>query len=87
MNSVDVNSLKHVTTYNSLNPTLTSIATSIINNSNSNNDKTVVTSNLTASQLLSCIHQANAMMINPMHAIADTGATSLFVMEGTKCKN
>ncbi len=85
MNSIDVNSFKRVTTYNSLYPTLTSIAASIINDSNSNDDKTVVTSNLTASQSSSCIHQDNAMMINPMHAIADTGATSLFVMEGTKC--
>jgi hypothetical protein len=27
------------------------------------------------------------MMINPTHTVADTGATSLFVMEGTNCKN
>jgi hypothetical protein len=87
MNSIDVNSLKHVTTYNSSYPTLTSIAASIINDSDSNDDKTVITSNLTASQLLSHIHQTNAMMINPTHAIADTGATSLFIMEGTNCKN
>jgi hypothetical protein len=68
-------------------PTLTSIAASIINDSNSNNDKTVITSNLTASQLPSRIHPANAMMINPTHVIVDTGTTFLFVMEGTNCKN
>jgi hypothetical protein len=87
MKSIDVNSLKRVTTDNSLYPTLTSIAASIINDSNSNDDKTVVTLNLNASQLPSRIHQANAMMINPTHAVVDTGATSLFVMEGTNCKN
>jgi hypothetical protein len=87
MNSVDVNSLKRVTTGNSLYPTLTSIAALIINDNNSNNDKTVITSNLTASQLPNRIHQANAMMINPTHAVVDTGATSLFVMKGTNCKN
>jgi hypothetical protein len=87
MNSIEVNSLKYVTTYNSLYPTLASIAASVINNSNSNDDKTVVTLNLTASQSLSRIHQANTMMIYPTHAIVDTSATFLFVMEGTNCKN
>ena len=87
MNSVDISSLKRVTSYNSLYPTLTLITTSITNNSNSNNDKTVVTLNLTTSQSLSHKHQANTMMINPTHAVADTGTTSLFVMEGTNCKS
>jgi hypothetical protein len=87
MNSIDITLIKCVTTDNSLYPTLTSIATLIINDNDSDDDKTVVTSNLTASQLPSHIHQANAMMINPTHAIADTGATSLFIMEGTNCKN
>ena len=32
-------------------------------------------------------HSANAMSINPAHAIADTGATSIFVMKGTKVQN
>ena len=32
-------------------------------------------------------HRANAMSINPAHAIADTGATSVSVMKGTKVQN
>jgi hypothetical protein len=27
------------------------------------------------------------MMIKPTHAVADSGATSVFVLEGTPCKN
>ncbi len=29
----------------------------------------------------------NAIAIAALHAIADTGATSIFIMEGTPCKN
>ena len=32
-------------------------------------------------------HSANAMSINPAHAIADTGATSVFVMKDTQVQN
>jgi hypothetical protein len=31
--------------------------------------------------------QVHAMIIKPTYAVADTGATSVFVMEGTPCKN
>jgi hypothetical protein len=49
-------------------------------------EKTVVTQNsFITRQPLS--KQAHAMMIKPTHAIANTGTASVFVMEGTPCKN
>jgi hypothetical protein len=51
-----------------------------------NDYKTVVTLNSSAAK--QCLSkQANAMMIKPTHAIADTGAASAFVLERTPCKN
>jgi hypothetical protein len=48
--------------------------------------KTVVTSNSSTSR--QCLtEQVHAMMIKPTHAVANTGTTSVFVMEGTPCKN
>ena len=51
--------------------------------SHDNDDATVITSNRTGPT-----HQyANAMGIAPTHAIADTGATSIFVMAGSPANN
>jgi hypothetical protein len=51
-----------------------------------NDEKTVVT--LNSSTTRQCLSkQVHAMMIKPTHTITDTGTTSVFVMEGTPCKN
>jgi hypothetical protein len=51
-----------------------------------NDEKTVVTLNSSATrQYLS--KQVHAMMIKPTHAVANTGATSVFILERTPCKN
>ena len=47
---------------------------------NNNDIKTVVVSNCTS-------HQANTMMVAPTHAVANTGATAIFIMEGTPVHN
>ena len=47
------------------------------------NDITVVASNCATATP----HLANAMCINPTHAIADTGATSVFVIAGAPAHN
>ena len=49
-------------------------------------DVTVVTSN-TSLPRPAVEHHALGMMINPSHAIADTGATSLFLTKGAPCLN
>jgi hypothetical protein len=51
-----------------------------------NDKKTVVTSN--SSTTWQCLSkQVHTMMIKPTLATANTGATSVFLMEGTPCKN
>ena len=45
-----------------------------------NDNKTVNASNCTS-------HQANAMMVAPTHAVVDTGATVIFIMEGMPVHN
>jgi hypothetical protein len=49
------------------------------------NNATVITSN--CSTPLQCLECANAITIATTHAIADTGATSFFIMKGTPVKN
>jgi hypothetical protein len=49
-------------------------------------DVTVVTSNKSLPRT-AVEHHALGMMINPSHAIADTGATSLFLTKGAPCLN
>ena len=82
--NVDVNSVKRVIHTNSSYPThmnlnLTCVTDTIIED----DDHTVITSNCDDNVQ----HRANAMNINPHHAIADTGATSIFVMAGTPVDN
>ncbi len=48
-------------------------------------DATVITSN--HSTPLQCLECTNAIQIAATHAIADTGATSIFIMKGTPIKN
>ncbi len=51
-----------------------------------NDKKTIVT--LTSSTTRLCLfEQLHAMMIKPTRTVTDTGATSVFVLEGTPCKN
>jgi hypothetical protein len=51
-------------------------------------DKTVITSNTNGShKLCGIITQSRKPSIPPTHAVADTGATSVFVLKGTKMKN
>jgi hypothetical protein len=45
-----------------------------------NNNITVLTSNCTTA------HHAGAMLIKPPHVVADTGATSIFIMDSTPTK-
>jgi hypothetical protein len=45
------------------------------------NDVTVLASNCTTA------HHAGPMLINPTHAVANTGATSIFILEGIPTKN
>ncbi len=50
-----------------------------------NNNATIITSNCkTKYKKVEC---ANTITIAPTHAIADTGATSIFIMKGTPVKN
>jgi hypothetical protein len=51
-----------------------------------NYNNTIITSNSSATR--QCLSkQAQAIMIEPNHAVANTGATSVFVLEGTPCRN
>jgi hypothetical protein len=51
-------------------------------------DKTVITSNISGShELCGVITQPRKPSIPLTHAVADTGATSVFVLKGTKMKN
>ena len=50
-----------------------------------NDDTTIVASN--CSKKIKRLEYANAIAIAALHAIADTGATSIFIMKGTPVKN
>jgi len=51
-------------------------------------DKTVITSNISGShELCGVVMQPKKPSIPPRHAVADTGATSVFVLKGTNMKN
>jgi hypothetical protein len=51
-------------------------------------DKTVITSNISRShELCGIITQPRKPAIPPTHAVADTGATLVFVLKGTNMKN
>ena len=80
--NVNVNSINSVTQY-SLYPNPNHVCLPSHNNIGGDNNITVVTSNCTTSGL----HNANAMRINPTHAIANTGATSIFVMAEAPAHN
>jgi hypothetical protein len=61
------------------------VAVSIVGVANNDNEPVVILNSSATRQCLS--EQVHAMIIKPTHAVADTGATSVFVMEGTPCKN
>jgi hypothetical protein len=85
MNSVNVNSVKCISLYYLLYHTQNIMVANIVSMVD-NDEKAIVTSNSSATK--KCLSkQADALMIKPTHAIADTGATSVFVLEGTPCKN
>jgi hypothetical protein len=81
--NIDDNSVKSVTQYYSSYPAPNQLCLSSANCADNDDEPTVVASNCTASDL----HHANAMCIDPTHAIADTGATSIFVMAGSPASN
>jgi hypothetical protein len=86
MNSINVNSVKCVNSYYLSYPTQNIIvAVSIVGVVDDGNEPAVILNSSATRQCLS--EQVHAMMIKPTHAVADTGATSVFVMEGTPCKN
>jgi hypothetical protein len=78
--NIDVNSLKSVTQLYSLYPTPDQLCLASTHCANDNDNITIIASNCTTSGE----HHANAMQIASMHVVADTGATSVFVMAGKK---
>ena len=51
-------------------------------------DKTVITSNISGSyELCGVVMQPKKPLIPPTHAVADTGATSVLVLKRAKMKN
>ncbi len=84
MNSVNDNSVKCVSPYYLQCPTQ-NIMVAVAGCMADDDQKTVVTSNSSATR--QCLSkQAHAIMIKPTHIVANTGATSVFVLEGTSCK-
>jgi hypothetical protein len=81
--NIDANSLKSVTQFYSLYPTPNHLCLASTHCANNDDNIIIVASNCTTSGE----HHANAMQIALMHAVANTGATSVFVMAGTPAKN
>jgi hypothetical protein len=81
--NIDVNSVKRVMQNYSSYPTQINLSLTSAEWVDDNNDITVVASNCTSTTE----QHANAMNIAPTHAIADAGATSIFVMAGTPADN
>jgi hypothetical protein len=61
------------------------VATNVIGLAD-DDEKTIIILNSSANKK-GLPKQANALMIKPTHAVANTGATSFFILEGTPCKN
>ncbi len=82
MNDVVLNSLTSVDFCYSLDPTH-DYASLVAANANPMDEDniTVLASNCTTA------YHAGAMLIKPSHVVADTGATSVFIMDGTPTKN
>ncbi len=79
-----LNSLKRVLAYRkSPYPTKYLLLAATSSDDDVDDDITVVTSNTT----LAPDHVALGMMVNPAHAIADTGTTSIFLTKGAPCLN
>jgi hypothetical protein len=81
--NIDVNLLKSVTQFYSSYPTPNQLCLASTHCANNNNDIIIVASNCTTSGK----HHTNAMQIASMHAVANTGATSVFVMADAPAKN
>ncbi len=82
MNDVALNSLTSVDSCYSLDSTH-AYASLVAANANpmDDNDVTVLASNCTTP------YHAGAMLINPTHAVANTGATFIFIMDSIPTKN
>jgi hypothetical protein len=79
-----LNSLKRVLAYRkSPYPTKYLFSAATSSNDDVDDDITVVTSNTTPASK----HVALGMLVDPAHAIADTGATSIFLTTGAPCLN
>jgi hypothetical protein len=79
-----LNSLKRVLAYRkSPYPTKYLFLATTSSNDDVDDDITVVTSNTTPAT----DHLALGMMVDPAHAIADTGATSIFLTRDAPCLN
>jgi hypothetical protein len=81
--NIDVNSLKSVTQFYSSYPTPNQLCLALTHCAGNNEDITIVASNCTT--LVK--HHANVMKITSTHVVADTGATSVFVMAGAPANN
>jgi hypothetical protein len=81
--NIDVNSLNSVTQIYSLYPTPTQCCLASTYGAEGDEDVTIVASNCASA----VENHVNAMQIAPTHAMADTGATSIFVMTGAPVDN
>jgi hypothetical protein len=81
--NIDVNSLKSVTQFYSLYPTPIQLCLASTHCVADSDDITIIASNCTTSGE----HHANAVQITLTHVVANTGATSVFVMAGAPAKN
>ncbi len=81
--NIDVDSLNSVTQTYSLYPTPTQLCLPSTHGAKDDNNVTIVATNCASA----VEHHTNAMQIAPTHAVADTGATSIFVMAGAPANN
>ena len=81
-----INSVKRVLTSRFKSPYPTQYIFSSATTDPDDDNVTVVTSNTTLPRP-DDQHHALGLMINPSHAVADTGATSLFLTKGAPCLN
>jgi hypothetical protein len=81
--NIDVNSLNSVTKTYSLYPTPNQLCLALAYCAEDDDNVTIVASNCASAVK----HQANTMQIAPTHAVANTGATSIFIMAGAPANN
>ncbi len=83
MVNIDVNSLNSVTQTYLWYPTPNQVCLASTHCAKDDDDVTILASNCASA----VEHHANAMRIAPTHAVADTGATSIFIMAGAPANN